>query len=403
MGNFPPLPDNMKKYFMLSFVIIFSCKESTQQRKVAKIDLDISKEIKMSELFESMEYLLVQEQDSLPIVQPYKVLFNDSLIFIEDNELDNLFIVDRNDGKVKRVLQSFGSGSGEFNQIEDFQIKGNLIIIKDVILGKLISFDFEGNFISEKRVSNEATNFYQGTDFLLLYFNNRSTNYGTNFLTEFNPGEVLKYDSINNIYRDVPAFNLDNGFQWNTNLNQIHLSHPDFYEVHFFDSLGRGINSQLFDFGKYSLEDRIRKDYINGEFLERSKDDQGDYVKGINRFFAVRDMYFMLVTNGKRERHSIFMNFDFKPFIQSKELINDIDGMNHRNTPRFSSSEHLVVMTRSNKLYNDYQAEKDFIQKNYPDEKIHSFIDQITDKLYDDRVAFIFYKLKSKAELEQLD
>jgi hypothetical protein len=178
-------------------------------------------------IFESLEYLLVQVQDSLPIVQPYKVIFNDSLIFIEDNELDNLFIVDREDGEVKRVLQSFGSGPGEFNQIEDFQIKDNQIIIKDVILGKLISFDFEGNFISEKRVSNEATNFYQGTDFLLLYFNTRSTEFGTNFLTEFNSGEVLKYDSINKIYRDAPAFNLDNGFQWNPFLNQIHLSHPD--------------------------------------------------------------------------------------------------------------------------------------------------------------------------------
>lgn len=393
----------MKKYTILFFVLIFSCKESIQQKKITKIDLDISKEIKMSEIFESLEYLLVQDQDSLPIVQPYKVLFNDSLIFIEDNELDNLFIVDRGDGEVKRVLQSFGSGPGEFNQIEDFQIKENQIIIKDVILGKLISFDFEGNFISEKRVSNEATNFYQGTDFLLLYFNNRSTEFGANFLTEFNSGEVLKYDSINNIYRDAPAFNLDNGFQWNPFLKQIHLSHPDFYEVNFFDSLGRGINSQVFDFGKYSLDDLSRKNYINGAFRESSQDDRDVYVKGISRFFAVSDMYFMLVTNGKRERHSIFMNFDFQPIIQSKKLINDFDGMNHRNTPRFSSNEHSVVMTRSNRLYNDYQADKEFIQKNYPEAKVHSFIDQITEKLYDDRVAFIFYKLKSKDELMQVD
>jgi hypothetical protein len=69
----------------------------------------------------------------------------------------------------------------------------------------------------------------------------------------------------------------------------------------------------------------------------------------------------MLVTNGKLEKHSVFMNFDFQPIIQAEKLINDFDGMNYQNTPRFSSNEHLVVMTRSNRLYNDYQADKEFM------------------------------------------
>jgi hypothetical protein len=110
------------------------------------------------------------------------------------------------------------------------------------------------------------------------------------------------------------------------------------YEVNFFDSLGRGINSQVFDFGKYSLDDLSLKNYINGSFRESSQGDRDVYVKGINRFFAVSDMYFMLVTNGKREKHSVFMNFDFQPIIQAEKLINDFHGMNYQNTLRFSSN-----------------------------------------------------------------
>lgn len=395
----------MKNSHFLMVLISFlaSCNEIKKNVDNLHIDLDVSREIKMSEIFDDMDYLLIQEMDSIPIVQPYKVVFRDSLIFIEDNEQDNIFIVNRFNGKIQNVIKSAGSGPGEFNQVEDFQVRESEVVIKDVVSGKFISFDFQGKFLNEERVYNEATNFFKGDDFILHYFNNRPTEHGYNFLTINLQGDTLLHELANSIYFSSPTFNLDNGFQWDSQKQEIFLYHPNFYTVSFFSAKGNILRRKHFDFGKYSLPDLERVNYSNGAFSNDRDNFEKVHVKGIWRFFSFEETYIMTVVKGRREAFHMIMDKDFSPIIQISRWENDLDGMNHRNRPRFSTEEHLVVMTRSNRLYNDYQDEKESLLKNFPDAKIHSFIDQITEKLYDDRVAFIFYKLKSKAELEQLD
>jgi hypothetical protein len=229
---------------------------------------------------------------------------NDSLLFIEDN----LFIVSRNDGAILNVLKSSGGGLGEFNQIEDFQVKDDRIIIKDAVLGKYISFDFQGNFISEKRVLNEATNFFFGDGFVIHYFNSRPSNDNYNFLTEPDTGDKLFYDPVNPVFRGESSYNLDNGFQWDSKKNEIILAHPYYYKVHLLDENGLDKKPISFDFGKYNLEDNQRMNYSNGVFRDNPENFDFVYVKGINSFFPLNELYFTKVFNGSKSRNLIFMD-----------------------------------------------------------------------------------------------
>ncbi|MCR9084298.1 MAG: 6-bladed beta-propeller, partial [Cyclobacteriaceae bacterium] len=139
---------------LLFFILIlFSCQAKDDfDEDFIQIDLSSAKESvnNLSDFFSSVEYVMLEDSDDNPLVQPYKIVSFDSLIFVEDQELDNLLIYNRS-GDFLFALNSSDSGPKEFNQIEDYQVSENSIIIKDNILMKFIEFDFSGNFVQESK------------------------------------------------------------------------------------------------------------------------------------------------------------------------------------------------------------------------------------------------------------
>lgn len=160
--------NNYIKYILLVLLITSCNKTSINEGVKIPLDLNNVEEGKFSDLFDSIEYILLKDTDSLPLVQPYKIVYGDSLIFVEDQQFDNLFIF-RNDGKLKLVLKAKGGGPSEFNQLQDYQIFDDRITIMDIVSGKLIDFDFEGRFISEKRLKVVAENFLMDLNFDLFF------------------------------------------------------------------------------------------------------------------------------------------------------------------------------------------------------------------------------------------
>lgn len=386
----------MYKLSLISLLFCFfsSCDEKSVDLDSTYIDLDKSHLTKLSDVYESVEYILIDELDSLPIVQPYKVVFHGNQIFIKDNTLDNLFLVNM-DGKIQHIYKSSGGGPGEFNQIEDFQVKDNEVIIKDLVTGKFISFDLSGKVLYEARIMNTATNFFKGENYTLSFFNNKDNEFMMNFATLKGDSLLATYYPIKEDYIEAGrVFNLDNGFVYDKSTSEILLSLPFSYEVAFFDEEGKGKKVHTFDFGKYSLSDKLRLQYSNGAF-KHSPDNDGDiYVGAINRFFPFRDFYYMAARNGKHEFHIVFLDKQFQPLLQANKFENDLDGLPHLHWPSLFSDEYLIVRTRSYYLLNLYIENEERLRKEYPKAGIHDFIAENKEKLADDNQAFILYKVK---------
>lgn len=157
-----------------------------------------------------------------------KVLFNDSLIFIMDQFITNsLQIFERSSGKELYYLGSTGDGPGEFRDIYDFDIdrKSKLIYLFDGRLSKILTFDFEGKFLSEFKIPIRAGNFrrFENGEFI--------------FYSQDLPNDHLNEILNCNYFLLDPNFELKSCFSTHEKLN----SYSDFFARDYFISDGKKI------------------------------------------------------------------------------------------------------------------------------------------------------------------
>jgi hypothetical protein len=79
----------MRKNFWFYFTLatIISCTESSDLKtsdQIIEIQVENAKEARLSELYESIEYVLLKKSDEFPLVRPYKFKFSGNLMGIED-------------------------------------------------------------------------------------------------------------------------------------------------------------------------------------------------------------------------------------------------------------------------------------------------------------------------------
>jgi hypothetical protein len=110
---------NMKKYVILTF-LIFGCQahEKSNSSKIF-IDLDNVESARYSDFFSKIEYMLLDVPDNMPFVKPWKLVFTQNHILLNDRELGNILIFDKK-GNFKKIISSSGRGPHEFSYINDF-------------------------------------------------------------------------------------------------------------------------------------------------------------------------------------------------------------------------------------------------------------------------------------------
>lgn len=136
--------------------------------EIIKVNLKSEAERLFSSLFDSVRYVLLENRDEIPLVGNIKTVLSDKYIYIEDNELDNLFKYDHY-GKLQTVFRSSGFGPTEFKQIEDYQVINDTVVIYDRASAKLIYLTNKGEFIKGSVTREGATNFHIGKDFKLFF------------------------------------------------------------------------------------------------------------------------------------------------------------------------------------------------------------------------------------------
>lgn len=376
-------------------LIISSCatKEKKENSRVS-VDLSESEKTSISQYVDSFEYILINYADSLPIVEPYRIEFYNELIFIEDGSLNNLFIVEKS-GEIITVIKSKGSGPGEFQYIDDFQVSENKIIIKDTQLNKFMTYDFNGNLLQEESAKNKALNFYKSEEYMLHFFNNRLNPGEFNFLRESLIGEKDEfYYLAKSGYEYKKVMSLENSFMKDFYDSQLILNIPFSYDIAFFNLDGRIKEIKTFDFGKNGLKDAERLNYSNGSFVDNSNNQDSEFVESVNQFFPLKNTYYMFLLNGIKEKHLIIFDRNFKIKNQHDIIENDIDGMPISNFPRWNTKNQLIQKRLSSFLLNDYLENEKEIRSKFPNSKIHEFIAKNRYKLERDWLVLVFWNMK---------
>ncbi|MCH6201495.1 6-bladed beta-propeller [Aquiflexum sp. LQ15W] len=384
----------MRNLIIITFcTILISCGHENQNTP-ERIDLNLkeSKTSFLSENFEGIEYILLDYQDFLPMVQPYNFIFYKNYIFVNDRILENIFVFSSN-GKVLKVIKSTGTGPQEFIQINDFQIFKDQILIKDNRLMKIIAFDFDGNFKFEMKEDLPSYNFYLSEEFTTHFMNNDLSGEGFNFLVKTKGNVIDKQVKIKEgMVGNKMA--VSTGFKKNNFKNEVVFTIPFSYEIALFDTLGKYKKTIEFDLKDTGIDLDKRVELMNGALDYTIVKEEG-LTEMITSFYPFDRQYFAFFERGGNEFNYVFLDENFKVTSQSNSLKNDIDGMTIRNVPWTSTNEHLVFQINSNEFLDDYNKKFDKAEKKFPNASIHEFISKNSHLLDQDKTVLVLLKVKN--------
>ena len=180
---------------------------------------------------------------------------------------------------------------------------------------------------------------------------------------------------------EYQILSMESGFKRDFHNSQVILNIPFSYDIAFFNLDGRLKEIKTFGFGENSLKDSDRLMYKNGSFVDHRSNQLHNFVESINQFFAIKNRYYMFLTNGPKEKHWIILDRNFNVEYQHEKIKNDIDGMPISNFPRWNHKNQLIQKRLSSFLLNDYLINEKQIRSSFPDSKIHKFVEQNRHKL----------------------
>ncbi|PSL04958.1 6-bladed beta-propeller [Cecembia rubra] len=386
----------MDRVLFLLFFSIFSfqgCKGKLPNNETQKIKIDLSKsEVRpISDIVHNINYILLDPPDETPLVRPYKIVFHNDEIYVEDRSLSNLMIFDRS-GKLIKSIFSTGKGPFEFYLLEDFSFNNDKLYIKDRILGKILTYDLKGNFIEEIRQYVDGPKFFRGETFILEYMNNKTSWGNYNFIRTEN-SDIQGFVDIKKGFEDLRSGDRT-GFVKNITNNQIFYNIPFSYNIAIFDSLGIFNKIIEFDLAKDRLDDAKRVEFFNNHQKRLSYVSENEIVENIGLIAPFMDSYLVTFKQGGKDNHFFILNDSSSIIYQAKNFINDLDGLQLDYYPWTYSEVGFVCLFSSSHLYNSYI--KIFQGKSVTPlpGNIHGFFQENKEKLKGDYHVLVEFELK---------
>ena len=143
----------MKLFNITLFLLLITACDSTSKNKevIAKETINIGegKNIKLSEVFESFEYVTLENKKIIGNI--YKMKIENEAFYIHDNISKSIQKFNET-GKFEYEIKRPGRGPGEYIMISDFLINKNTIEILNPGTNKRLFFDDKGNFVDKKKI-----------------------------------------------------------------------------------------------------------------------------------------------------------------------------------------------------------------------------------------------------------
>ncbi|MCH6236150.1 6-bladed beta-propeller [Cognataquiflexum rubidum] len=385
---------NIYAFYILLFFLSCKSDKSMDVSGIISIPVDInqSEPALMSKHFESIEYILLDYDDSLPIARPTYIKFFEEDIFAQDRGLDNIIQFNRN-GEVKRIFQSTGiGGPGEFMQVENFQVREDTLLISDARQNKILAFSHEGEHLFTEKSPYRLSDVFYTPNFQLYHLNNAPESQDRSNFIRISPDTTIGWYPIRTGYENY-MFRTIHGFYTDPFSRDILFNVPLSYDVILFDYKGHFRKILQFDFKQGAISDDLRlriKEIPNrNEFMKEQK-----LVEFLHCFFPFSDQYFLGFNRRGDGNYFIFLDKNFKIKSQISRFVNDLDGMEIRNIPWTFTEDEIVYMIPSLDFYDDFKKSEDNILKIDAEAPILDFVKRNKSRLEDDRYVLVVLKVK---------
>ncbi|WP_144607049.1 6-bladed beta-propeller, partial [Algoriphagus algorifonticola] len=338
------------RFFILLFFTI-ACVEEKSKEIITPINIDLSNPIensKLSDIFQNPKYTLLKESEENPLVSPYQFQFMKNKIFVRDIDYQNIQIFS-SEGEYLDGIYSSGEGPGEFSNINDFFVSDDKIIIQDTNLKKILQFDHEGQFLSEKQHLLNNSNFAFSENKFLFYMSNDPEIEGFNYIFSNDEKEtrLLKIEpELENIGKYLQA----NSFISLGNSNFL-FYRPYTFMVNILDSKNEELNKTfLFDFGNFQLK-------ANNHFL--SSNDKNRLITSqnlVSQFISVLPIDNFLVISflrGNKDRYLLIFNQTTQKTSLHVDLENDLSPAS-LGSPWTTDGNRVYFIIQSIDFFNDY-------------------------------------------------
>ncbi|MGY6520720.1 MAG: 6-bladed beta-propeller [Mongoliitalea sp.] len=386
----------MNKLLFNSWVLLsilclqFSCSQKNASTSI-KIDLDQGEKYLASEIFEELDYILLEYPDESPIVNAYKMLFTDEHIIVESRENASIFIFDIA-GNLKNIIRNYGDGPGEFRIFDGMSLIGdNQIRVTVGYAKKSLVFDLKGNLLEEtKNLASEWT--YFGDDYTLEHFPYGEIPDQNTFIRLSNSdtkGYIPAREGINQL---IP-FGYVHNFQVGVN-KEIYFLEIFTNNVYIFDPKGYLRDSIVFDFGKYQMDwetkVRLGKDTraITQYFEENKKIDH------VNNFFPMPFGYFISATYDYRKSHWVFLDLNLNIVKIIAGIENDIDQFPLKQYSWTYHDDWIIYQMDSRTFFNEYVQTFQGQKVDAKNSKLHRFFDEKKEALKEEKLVLVRMKLK---------
>lgn len=383
-------------FILLTFLLIpilISCESETKgDIKMIQVDVDAAQKGKISDHFESIEYILLDYPDSLPIVGPYKMILTKNKILVESRETAAVFVFDRK-GNLQNVIRNFGDGPGQFRLIDDMFLEGDLVRIHCTYLKKYLIFNIYGILIEEGKLKEMADRSFIGKEFILYQF---QEGYGPekNTIVSIKDNVIQGFVPINKDLEYFNRYNSLHGFQYDPYRDSFFITSLLNYEIPVFDGKGYLKQKLEFDFGKNNYDINKRKEFPENPRKVNTYAMENNIVQHINSFFPFKNKIFIQFFSGIRNSHFLFLDDNFEVIYHVDELENDFDGMKLKLWSWAYSENEIVYYEESSRFYNDYV--ETFNDRKVTIEKgdIHDFFRNNKEKFKEEKHVLVVMKVK---------
>lgn len=382
-------------FILFSILLVLSLHGGCRNRETSDaitIDLDLGKKCLASEIFEELDYILLDYPDETPIVNAYKMQFTDEHIIVESRENASIFIFDRG-GNLKNIIRNYGDGPGEFRIFDGMSlISDNQIRVTVGYAKKNLVFDLKGNLLEEtKNLASEWT--YFGDDFTLQHFPYGEIPDQNTFIRLSNADTIGYIPAREGINQLIP-FGYVHNFQVGVN-KEIYFLEIFTNNVYIFDPKGYLKDSIVFDFGKYQMDwetkVRLGKDTraITQYFEENKKIDH------VNIFFPMPFGYFVSATYDYRKSHWILLDFDLNVVKTIAGIENDIDRFPLRQYSWTYHDDWIIYQMDSQTFFNEYVKTFQGQTVDAKNSRLHRFFNEKKETLKEERIVLVKMKLKA--------
>ena len=317
----------MKKIILLSLVVSFvSCqnvKETNSSVKNILLDMDTKKELRLSEIADTVEVILLEQTDESDIARVERILpYKEKYYVMSSIGFSNgrVHVFDK-DGNFIQKIDKRGGGPGEYEDLQDIAInsRNDELVFMTQPKG-IFRYDLEGNFISKVKggygmnvAADAQGNFYK-TDRCYEETPNRLLMINDKDSISFGKIEADYFVMVNH-YSFTNEFDSHNG--------RVYYSYPCFDTI--FDVTGgKKVPVWYIDYnGKNLPVDKI--------FAEDKSLDESRKVKAKYRDCFSTDVFqvtenFLYVGSVDGEKHGIVSLYSFKTgnVMSGHRLVDDV-------------------------------------------------------------------------------